>query len=250
MTYRAQSSGLLQPSGLSFQDVSLTILHADNRMKLVENVNLTLPPVTMALIGESRLAAVSVLDLICRRLIPQQGSVQFDGMVSWPIGHVGPFSVAVTGTQAISHFAAVYGFDRNHGVAFMKAEFPEPALLNTQVFRWPKTLQNQFGLLMALIPEFHIYLVDFNFILPEDIAFSKRFMQLFNVRRQNKLTLITARQKRVLQAICQGAVVVADRDIYIQENLDEALAISNRIVVKYDPAVSDTSDNTDDGLFF
>jgi len=215
--------------GLIFENVSLSILQAEKPTQILEDANLILPPKTMALVGESRVEVVAVLDLLCRRLIPQRGKIHFGGAVSWPIGRSGPFFITITGTQAISHFSVVYGFDRAQALAFMRAEFPKRELLTRPISTWPKKLQTQFTMLMALIPEFDIYLVDANIILPDDVVFCQRFLKLFNMRRQGKTTLITARQRKVLHALCDGAIVVANRHIYRQKNLDAALAISNQI---------------------
>lgn len=235
---------------VTFHDVSLTILHGGKKLSVIENAHLSLPPRTLALIGESRLAAVAVMDLLCRRLVPQQGEIAFNGSVSWPIGHTGPFSVAVTGTQAMSHFATLYGFDRRHGIAFMKAEFADPGIMTRPMLVWPKMLQTQFAMLMALIPDFDIYIVDTNLIMAEDAAFSRRFLELFNLRRKGKTTLITARQTKVLQAMCDGALVVADRRLYLQDDLDAALGVSNKIVLKDEPEGDAEREDDDDGLLF
>lgn len=216
-------------TGLIFENLSLSILQAEKPTQILEDANLTLPPKTMALVGESRIAVVAVLDLLCRRLIPQRGKIHFGGTVSWPIGRSGPFFITITGTQAISHFSVVYGFDRAQALAFMRAEFPKPELLTRPISTWPKTLQTQFTMLMALIPKFDIYLVDANVIMPDNVAFSRRFLELYNMRRQGKTTLMTVRQTKVLHALCDGAVVVANRQIYRQKNLDAALCISNKI---------------------
>ena len=229
------------------QDLSLSVLHAGKRLSLIEGVNLVFPTKTMALIGESRLAVVATLDLLCRRLIPQRGAVHFNGAVSWPIGWAGPFSITITGTQAISHFATLYGFDRNQGLAFMKCEFAAPELLTLPMSTWPTALRTQFTMLMALLPAFDVYLIDASLIVLDHAAFSKRFLELYNIRRQGKTTLITARQTKVLHALCDGAIVVESQKIYLQNDLDTALAISNKITLETAPDEEKIED-IDDGF--
>ena len=235
-------------SNLTIENLSLSVLQAGKPVPVLENANLTVLTKTAALIGASRLEVVAVMDLLCRRLVPQCGAVHFDGGISWPIGRSGPFFITITGTQAISHFSIVYGFDRYQALAFMRAEFAAPALLTQPISSWPKALQTQFTMLMALIPQFDIYLVDANIIMPDDFAFSRRFLELFYTRIKGKTALITARQTKVLHALCDGAIVVANSSIYLQPNLDAALALSNK--VSYETERDEDKDAVeDDGMF-
>lgn len=235
-------------SNLSIENLSLSILQARKPVSILKNVTLEIPTKTMALIGASRLEVMAVMDLFCRRLVPQTGAVHFDGAVSWPIGRPGPFFITVTGTQAISHFSVIYGFDRYQALAFMHAEFAAPKLLTLPISTWPKTFQTQFTMLMALVPPFDVYLVDTNIIMPDDVTFSERFLKLFNGRTQGKTVLITARQTKVIHALCDGAIVVADCKIYEQPDLKAALMMSNKVT--YDAAYEAEKDTFDDDVLF
>lgn len=235
---------------ITFDDLFLTVLYRGKKVTLIENASISLPRRTLALIGESRIATEAMLGLLCRRVIPQKGKIKFNGSVSWPIGHNGPFSVAITGTQAISHFATIYGLDRQNCINFIKAEFAEPSIMTQPMSKWPKKLQTQFEMLMALIPEFDIYVVDTNLIMTEDTAFSRRFLELFNARRKNKTTLITVRQMKVLQAMCDGALVVANRSLSLLDDLETALEISNKVTFKDEPETAPDRENYDDDLLF
>ncbi len=234
---------------IALKDVSLSVLQGGKQLRVIENTNLTIPKRNMALIGESRVAVVAMLDLLCRRLIPQRGAIHFGGTVSWPIGRTGPFSVATTGTQAISHFATVYGFDRNQGLAFMTAEFAAPELFTEPLARWPAAMKIQFFMLMAMMPAFDVYLIDSSFVMPENVAFTRRFLELYNLRCREKTTLITARQTKVLHALCDSALVIADGMAYLEDNLEAALAVSNKKTLEV-VMEEDRIETIDDGIIF
>lgn len=217
------------PSLITLLDVTLDIQFGGKRMNVLREASFAFAPRKMALIAEARSTVVALLDLLSRRLIPQAGQVRFAGRVSWPIGHSAPFSVAITGTQAVSHLAVLYNFDRALALDFLRAEFDASELLEKKISSWPRLLQTKFMLLMALVPAFDIYLVDGNLVLPEDVAFTRRFLRMFLERGKDRTMLITARQVRVVRLLCAGAVVVQHGKLSYTEDLNAALALSNRM---------------------
>lgn len=216
---------------LDLQDIDLSVMVTGNRHLILDNASLAIPRARLALIGESRVATVSVIDLLVRRLIPQKGRIRFSGRVSWPIGHAAPFSAVVTGKQVLSHFSALYGYDRMRALNFMRGEFEEPDLLHRPIETWPRLRQSQFMLLMSLVPEFDVYIVDANLVQPEAPAFSERFLRLFHNRTLGATMLMTLKQQRVLRSFCASAVIVAGGKLTLSDNLDAALEISDRITI-------------------
>lgn len=209
--------------------VSLDIQFGGRRQIVLKNASFTFPVGKLALIAESRSNVVATLDMLSRRLLPKSGQLRFSGRVSWPIGHSAPFSVAVTGTQAVSHFANLYNFDRRLALNFLFEEFEAANHLSQPILKWPRLQQAKFMMLMALVPTFDVYLIDGNLILPEDSVFTARFLQMFLKRTQNRTVLITARQTRVVRMMCEGAIVLRDGKLEYTEDLNAALSLSNHI---------------------
>jgi capsular polysaccharide transport system ATP-binding protein len=237
-------------SAITLGAVSLDIHFGSKRVSVLRNASFTFPVRKMALIAESRSNVVAVLDMLSRRLVPQAGQLRYAGRVSWPIGHTAPFSVAITGTQAVSHLATLYNLDRDLALDFLRAEFEVPEQLPKPILSWSRLHQTKFMMLMALVPTFDVYLVDGNLILPEDAAFSRRFLQMFLTRTHDSTVLITARQSRVVRMICDGAVVLRDGKLEFTEDIDAALALSNRIPNLEVAEVAPESTETDDGFLF
>lgn len=228
---------------ITLDTVSLDINFGGRRQSVLRHASYAVPVARMALIGESRSNVVALLDLFSRRLIPQSGQVRFGGRVSWPIGHTAPFSVAITGTQAVSHLATLYDFDRELALAFLRAEMDEPEQISRAIASWPRLRQTRFMMLLALIPQFDVYLVDGNLIMTEDIAFTRRFLQMFLTRTRGCTLLITARQVRLLRLMCTEAVVLRDGKLETMQDLEAALALSNRV-----PTVQTADFQRDDDL--
>lgn len=216
-------------SNIILSDVSLDIQLGGKREMVLQSASFAFPVRKMALIAESRSSVVAVIDLLSRRLIPKSGQMCYRGRVSWPIGHSAPFSVAITGMQAVSHFATLYSFDRDLALRFLSNEFEAPDQLNKPILNWPRLRQTKFMMLLALLPSFDVYLVDGNLIMPEDAAFTRRFLQMFLVRTQNSTVLITARQVRMLTLLCEGAVVLRKGKLEFTDNMDAAISLSNKI---------------------
>lgn len=237
-------------SDIEFQDTTLSVLVGGRRVRTLDNASLVVPRARLALIGESRVATVSVIDVLVRRLIPQRGQLTFRGRVSWPIGHPAPFTAVVTGKQVVSHFSILYRFDRKIALEFLYKEFSAPELLHRPIETWPRLKQTQFMLLMALIPDFEVYVVDANLVMLESPEFASRFLSLFHNRTRGRTVLMTARQHRFLKVFCTAAVTIAGGRLSLVESIDEALKISDSITVT--PGIQTTEDSgmdQDDLLF-
>lgn len=234
---------------LGLDSVTLDIQLGGRRQNVLRNTSFAFPTKKMALVAEKRSDVVAILDLLSRKLIPQSGLVRYAGRVSWPIGQPGPFSVAITGTQAVSHLATLYDFDRNLALDFLRAEFDAIDQLSKPILTWPRLQQTQFMMLMALVPEFDAYLVDGNLVLPEDVGFTQRFLKLFLTRTYQRTVLITVRQIRVLKLLCDGAILVRNGILEYTDDLDAALAISNRIPATEALELEQERPDDDDFLF-
>ncbi|MEO0030544.1 MAG: hypothetical protein RIS94_302 [Pseudomonadota bacterium] len=211
-------------SDLELRNLTLNIKQHGQVVNVLDDVSFTFPREHMALTSDKRASTVAVMDLLCRRLVPQRGETIYRGRISWPIGHFGPFSVAVTGTQAISHFSILYGVERDLIVDFMVSEFDSPKKLNSAIYTWPHALQRQFMMLMALVPSFDIYLVDASILLADDPVFTRRFLEMFVARIKDRTALFTVRQSRFLKAICKSGVVIQEGKLTYTQDLDQLLS--------------------------
>lgn len=226
------------------ENVTLSVLFAGRRVTTLDDVTAPVPAGRVALVGESRVAAVSLIDLLIRRTLPQAGRVRFMGRVSWPLGHTAPFSVSVTGKQVVTHFSAIYGFDRRAALDFIHRELGWSDL-HLPMEIWPRTVQTKFMLLLGLIPDFDQYIVDGNLIVADDPAFTKRFMQLFHHRSRDKAVLIAARQMRLAKAMCSQALIVAQGKVEITDDVAGALKLNEHINLGRGGTAPDEADGTD-----
>lgn len=200
--------------------------------------------------GSSRLHTVAFFDLLCGKSELQNGFCKLNGSISWPIGRMGVFSSVVTGINAISHFAILYGFDRKYGINFIKEHLGQHELLWDPIVNWPTQIKLKFSLLLALVADFDIYLIDTNLAFPEDVEFSRKIIGLFMENAKAKTVLLTPKQTQVAKAICTKAIVVADQKATIIENIDEALAINNSKPINIGSINEAAEVDEDDALLF
>lgn len=214
-------------SAIDFEGVSLKIKSHGRLKTILTDVDFSFPSDRIALLSTERQNVAAVVDLLSRRLRPQRGAIRFRGSISWPIGHVGPFSIVVTGTQAISHFCALYGVNRGLAFDFLHSEFAAPDRLTKPLHTWSRDLQLQFMLLMSLVPQFDIYLVDGPIVMPNDLAFSGRFLSLFVERIRDRALIVTGRQPPVVRGLCQCAAVVINETLVHYHHVEEAMKVAD-----------------------
>lgn len=210
---------------MAFKGVTLNVVQNGLRQEIISNVNFNFPRETMALISETRLNVRSVIDLICGSVFPQKGTVKVKGRVSWPIGDVSLFYPQMNGKETLYYFSNLYNFKFAIGYAFIQQHLPDPDVLKYPISSWQHNDKLQFMLLMALLPEFSVYIIDSNIVFPKNYNFTEKFLNLLRQRTKNKTTLITVRQEKVIRAWCKCAVIVSDNGVHIQTNIEDALKL-------------------------
>lgn len=235
-------------SHLAFKDVSLIVRQQGRIKNIFDGINFEIPNKRLVVVSATRATSVGFFDILCRKALPQKGSIKFSGSVSWVIGQSAPFFVTVTGTQAVTHFCTIYGIDRRLLLDFLQQEFIYWPELHRPIQEWPRAAQSQFMLLMSLAPDFDIYLVDMNFVFPDDPPFSSRFLHLFNHRTQGKTVLMMVRQARFIKVFCEAALVVSREKFELMHDLDAAIKLNNN-TPNMPVAIAESEEIEDETLF-
>lgn len=185
--------------------------------------SLAIPRGRYALLTSDPLVARPAIDLIAGLRPPRRGAVYRSGVCSWPIGRPGVVRGRLTGVQIISFIARIYRLDAILCTCVVRDAMTNPKLLGDGVENWPLADRIEFGLLLAILPRFDIYVVDGNLPWRKD-RFSQVWNFLFEEKIANATLIVSATRTAELKYLCDQALVLEQGGIKIEKDLAHALS--------------------------
>lgn len=207
---------------IRFHDVSDSVAVNDRQVVMLSNVSLALPSGHLAILADNPFARRPLVDLLSGLRPPYKGHVAREGCISWPIGRYNFLHRHLTGLSVLQAIARVYDLDIKASLAFLEGILTEPWQIERPIGTWSTFSRFEFGNALALLPAFDIYIVD------GSIEFSKErfgfiWQELFLDRIRDKTLLMSCLSVPTLKKYCRSALVVADRQLRLEEDLESAI---------------------------
>jgi capsular polysaccharide transport system ATP-binding protein len=208
---------------IELRDVFDTPTVAGEERCLALGVSMSIPRGRYAVVSRDPLLPRPTIDLFAGSRPPRRGVVYRSGVCSWPIGRPGVVRGRLTGVQIVAFIARIYRLDAILCACVVKDAMTNPRLLNERVEYWPLPDRIEFGLLLALLPKFDIYVVDGNLPYRND-RFSRLWTLLFDERIANATLIVSATRTAELKVLCDRAIIIQHGDIWIEKDLAHVLS--------------------------
>lgn len=186
-------------------------------------VSMSIPRGRYALLSRDSNLTRPAIDLFAGARPPRRGVIYRSGVCSWPIGRAGVVRGKLTGVQIISFIARIYRLDAILCACVVKDAMTDPALLGDRVEHWPLPDRIEFGLLLALLPTFDIYVVDGNLPYRKD-RFARVWSLLFEEKIAGATLIVSATRTAELKNLCDEAIILQQGDIWIEKDLAHVLS--------------------------
>ena len=160
--------------------------------------------------------------------LPNSGRVRRTVRVSWPLGFAGGFHPLMTGRENLKFVARSYGEDVREVTDFVE-EFAELGdFMNAPVRTYSSGMQARlaFGLSMAI--SFDCYLID-EITAVGDARFAAKCAEVFNERRETSDIIIVSHSIATIKEYCQKGAVVADGNLLMFDDVDDAIELYRRM---------------------
>jgi capsular polysaccharide transport system ATP-binding protein len=174
------------------------------------------------LLGLNGAGKSTLLRLIAGTELPNRGRVVRTAKVSWPLGFAGGFHPWMTGRENVAFVARIYGADIRQVIAFVEdfAELGRSLDAPVRSYSSGMSARLAFGLSMAI--DFECYLVD-EIIAVGDGRFRARSAQAFAERRRRSGMILASHSAPTIREYCDHCMVIHDSEIYVFEDVDEAI---------------------------
>ena len=200
------------------------------RKVVIDNLSLTLPSgKSLALLGRNGAGKSTLLEIIAGTLHADSGRVLSDGTISWPVGLAASFHGDLTGAENVRFIARIYGVDTDDLVDFV-GEFAELGRSYDMPMRtYSSGMRSRltFGASMGI--KFDTYLVD-EVTAVGDRAFRKKSQQIFAERMQSSSAILVNHTMAEVRKFCNAGVVLEGGKAEYFEDLEEAIALHDKIL--------------------
>lgn len=198
---------------------------------VINNLNMTLPTgKSLALLGRNGAGKSTLLQMIAGTIRPDMGRIVSDGTISWPVGFGGSFHRELTGEQNVRFIARIYGVDTDGLLAFVEDFTELGAHFHMPVRSYSSGMRARlvFGASMGI--RFDTYLVD-EVTAVGDAVFKRKSRAVFQERIKTSSAIMVNHSLWELRSYCDSGVVLEKGQLFYFEDLDEAIATHEALML-------------------
>ncbi len=189
-------------------NVSKSYVVFGKRHEVFRNLNLTLPRGrNTALIGPNGAGKSTLLRLIAGAEQPDQGYINRDIRLSWPIGFSGALNLALTGAANARFCARLYGRDPDEVVAFTADFAGLEDYMQWPVKAYSTGMRAKFAFALSMAIDFQCLLID-EILGVGDTAFRAKCAAALQERRSRCDIILVSHNLKDVMRLCDRVVIL------------------------------------------
>lgn len=201
------------------------------RQYVIRDVTCTLPTGrNIAILGRNGAGKSTLLRLIGGIDYPDRGEITTDQRISWPLGLSTGFQGSMTGRENCRFVCRIHGRSNFKEIEHFVQDFSELGLkfdLPIKTLSSGQKARIAFGMSMAF--DFDIYLLD-EITSVGDQAFRKKASALLDAKRKTaNIVMVSHAADQLRQFDCNLGVLVDQGQMFIYENIEEAISIYQKL---------------------
>ncbi|MDD2782022.1 ABC transporter ATP-binding protein [Sulfuricurvum sp.] len=207
-------------------------LKEGGRHYVFDNFNFTFPENhSIGLLGPNGAGKSTLLRILGRIDLPDSGRVITDKKISWPVGLSGGFQGSLSARDNVKFISRVYGYTgeaMREKIAYVQefAEIGEYFDEPIKTFSSGMRSRIAFGLSMAF--DFDYYLID-EVGAVGDPAFKQKSKLVYQEKLKNANVIMVSHVMADIKAYCDYVVVVNGGQASVYEDVDEGIAVYQKI---------------------
>lgn len=204
-------------------DIAKSYTTSEGVHAVIKPTRLSLPSHRrVGVLGQNGAGKSTLLNLIAGVENPDQGYIQVDCRISWPLGFAGAFHGDLTGVENAAFVARIYGADVDYTIDFVKDFSEIGEYFHEPVRTYSSGMRGRlaFGLSMAI--DFECYLID-EITAVGDQSFQAKCRQAFEERTEKSGILLVSHSETTIKSYCDLAIVIADGHLLPFDDIDEAV---------------------------
>lgn len=182
---------------------------------------------SVGILGRNGAGKSTLLRVLGGSELPDYGTIERRGRVSWPIGFSGGFNGSLTGEENCRFAARIYDSDIDDVIERTRefAEIGDYFYMPVRSYSSGMKARLAFGLSMAI--DFDVYLVD-EITAVGDRKFQAKCREAFREREQRSSMIIVSHQMKTIKEYAKHYAVLVDGKLQFYDDLDEAEKLYNK----------------------
>ncbi len=214
---------------IHFENVVKTYRLNRSRKVVFRNLTGGLPKANIAILGANGAGKSTLLRLIAGTEVPDSGRVVRQGRVSWPLGFAGSFNGSLSGAENTRFVSRIYGKDTEHVIDFVE-EFAElGAFFHEPFSTYSSGMRARLAFGVSMAVAFDCYLVD-EITAVGDAKFKEKCHRMFKDKLRTSSIVMVSHSMGTLRDYCDMGAVVRDGELYLYDNIKDAIAEHERIM--------------------
>ena len=185
----------------------------------------------VGILGANGAGKSTLIRLLAGTELPDRGSIQRDGLVSFPLGYGGTFHGALSGRENVAFLARVYGVDVRDTVDYV-ADFAE---LDDDYYEMPIDTYSAgmrarlaFGACLAI--DFDTYLIDEVTEIGDD-RFRRKCAAAFRERVLRTDIVLVTHNSRTMRQYCDRGAILAHGELRFFDDIADALGSYRQLLM-------------------
>ncbi len=211
---------------IRIENVSKSFKTTNGRHYVFKNLNIYIPPhKSVALIGRNGAGKSTLLRMIGGIDRPDEGTIQTDRTISWPVGLSGGFQGSLTGRDNVKFVARLYATSDQikEKVAFVESFAELGKYFDMPIKTYSSGMKSRLGFGLSMAFKFDYYLVD-EVTAVGDAKFKRKCANLFKEKHDTSNFIMVSHSLNSLKTFCDVAIFIGrNNQVTYYDTVSEAV---------------------------
>lgn len=178
----------------------------------------------IGIVGHNGAGKSTLMRMISGSEMPNSGTIERDGMISWPLGFTGGFHNSLSARQNIDFISQIYGMDNQEVFDFVASFADIGRSIDEPIRNLSSGMKARvaFGVSMAI--DFDYYLID-EVIAVGDTAFKKRCKYVLEERNKASTLILISHSGAILREFSEIGAVLDKGKLQFFDDINDAIRV-------------------------
>ncbi|MEO0989601.1 MAG: ATP-binding cassette domain-containing protein [Pseudomonadota bacterium] len=211
---------------LEFREVSKSFWTGERRKIILNRASFRVEAGnSLGILAPNGTGKTTLINMMCGLEKPDEGSIQRECRVSFPLGFMGGVVGRHTGRENVRYIARLYGLDADYVEAFSRWLCGIEEYFDQPVGTYSAGMRARLSFSLMLALDFDLYLIDEGMPATTDAEFNRKAATILKGRLERSTVVIVSHDARVLEKFAKSAAVLRHGSLYMFDTLEEAKAL-------------------------
>ena len=211
---------------LEFREVSKSFWTGERRKIILNRASFRVEAGnSIGVLAANGTGKTTLINMMCGLEKPDEGSIQRECRVSFPLGFMGGVVGRHTGRENVRYIARLYGLDADYVEAFSRWLCGIEEYFDQPVGTYSAGMRARLSFSLMLALDFDLYLIDEGMPATTDAEFNRKAATILKGRLERSTVVIVSHDARVLEKFAKSAAVLRHGSLYMFDTLEEAKAL-------------------------